>query len=324
MKNVLIFASEIGSARFVYNSIIALQHIKFTFILSNDQDTKPYNDSRFINFKDFDLSTIEEFDLGILSFNASKENLILSGLFEGNSIIFGSYIDSWMNIERKCQKYSQKIKMIGKFLLVPTLDLCEFIEKSIVRNVEIHDVGHSDLEKIEEKELLKTHRSGIEIYSQPILKYFGNSIFNEYDLVRHSVHFLKKHNHKPEQINILLHPTESMNKFDAIVRNTPNVQIVSSDNFEEKKVRPKLAILLFTTRLINTYLEKTPTISLYNGKDGSNKSFLKRYTIFSNTLNTLEYNIQNYSEIFENTKLGKISFLGSTKKFENALNKLFD
>ena len=100
MKNILIFASEIRSTKFIYNSIIAVENINFTFVLSNDQNPKPYNDTRIINFKEFDLTTIKNFDLGILSFNASKEDLILGGLLKKNNISFGSYIDSWMNIEK--------------------------------------------------------------------------------------------------------------------------------------------------------------------------------------------------------------------------------
>lgn len=324
MKNVLIFASEIGSTKFIYRSIIAVENINFTFVLSNDQNPKQYNDTRFINFKEFDPTTIKNFDLGILSFNASTEDLIFGGLLKKNNISFGSYIDSWMNIEKKCSKYKGQMEMIGNFLLVPTLDLCQFIEKPLERSVEIYDVGHSDLENVEKQKVLKTPRRGVAIYSQPIFKYFGNTIFNEYDLVRYSVSCLKKYNHKLKPINIVLHPTENINKFNFLVNDEVNVNVSYGDEFESKLVLPKLAILLFTTRLINTYLEKTPTISLYNGEDESNKDFLKRYTIFSNNLTSFKYNISNYSETFEKAILSKISFLGSKKKFERVLHKLFD
>ena len=46
MKNVLIFASEVGSTKFIYNSIIEQNIFRFTFILSNNQNTNIYNDPR--------------------------------------------------------------------------------------------------------------------------------------------------------------------------------------------------------------------------------------------------------------------------------------
>lgn len=324
MKNILIFASEFGSTKFIYNSIRALENIQFTFVLSDDQNSIIYKDSRFKNFKDFDLSTITDFDLGILSFNASEEDLILRQLFIRDGIKFGSYIDSWMNIEKKCANYNNRIEMAGNFLLVPSLEICDFMSKSLLQNVKVYDVGHSDLEQVEKKESFKKIRSGMTIYSQPISKYFGNTIFNEYDLVRYSINCVEKYGLHVEPIKIMLHPAENKHKFDSFINNDLKIKIVQSNELENKRVLPKLVTLLFTTRLINTYLEKTPTVSLYNGQAYSNQKFLENYSIFSNSLNNFEYNIQNYAEIYERKSFKKISFLGSKRKFKRVLDHLLN
>ncbi len=325
MKNILIFASEFGSTKFIYNAILAQGNIRFTFVLSNDQDPSPYQDIRFINFEHFDLTTIKSFDLGIFSFNASEEDLTLRELFKANGIRFGSYIDSWINIEKKCANYLNRIEMVGGFLLVPTMDLCEFMSKSLLKQVKVYDVGHSDLEQWEEKEAFNTRqRSGTTIYSQPISEYFGNTIFNEHDLISSSINCLRKHDLKSEPINIILHPTEDKNKFGRSIDSSLDVKFFYSNELENTQTLPKLVTLLFTTRLINTYLEKTPTISLYNGQDYSNQKFLKNYSIFSNTLDKFEYNIKHYRQVFESTALKKISFLGSKNKFTKTLVKLLD
>ena len=325
MKNILIFAPEFGDTKFIHNAILAQGNIRFTFVLGNDQNPSPYQDTRFMNFEHFDLTTIKSFDLGIFSFKASGEDLNLRGLFKTNGIRFGSYIDSWMNIEKKCANYLNRLEMVGDFLLLPTMDLCEFMSKSLLQQVKVYDVGHADLERLEEKEAFNTRqRIGTTIYSQPISKYFGNTIFNEYDLVSSSISCLRKHDLKSEPINIILHPTEDKNKFGEFIDSSLDVKFFYSNELENTQTLPKLVTLLFTTRLINTYLEKTPTISLYNGQDYSNQKFLKNYSIFSNTLDKFEYNIEHYEQLFENTALKKISFLGSKNKFKKTLIKLFD
>ena len=324
MKNILIFSSEIGSTKFIYNSIIKYKDINFTFILSNDQNSKQYNDQRFINIKDFNISLIKKFNLGIICLTGSKEGLLLGKLFKKNSIKFGSYIDSWINIEKKCENYRHQIEMIGSFLLVPDLELSEFIKIPLPKNVKIYDVGHSDLESVEINKSLNNSRSGIAIYSQPVSKYFGNTIFNEYDLVEQTINSLNPYDLKLNPINIILHPEENTSKFDRFINKKSNINIVYASEFEKRKVLPKLATLLFTTRLLNTYLQKIPTISLYNGMEISTQRFLESYTIFSKNLAMFDYNINNYLEIFKNIELKKITFLGSKEKFENTMLKLFD
>ena len=324
MKNVLIFSSEVGSTKFIYNSIIQQNIFRFTFILSNNQNPSIYNDPRFINFKDFDLSLVKDFDLGIISFTVSKEDLIFGDLFIKNNIKFGRYIDSWMQIERKCKHYKQQVRMIGSFLLIPNLELLKFIQLPLSQNFKIFEVGHSELESVEKNKLSNYSRSGVAIYSQPISRYYGDSILNEYDLINQTIISLKKNKLKLSPISIILHPSENENKFNKFIINNPNVYVSYNNKFNKSKVLPELITLLFTTHLFNTYIQKTPTISLYNGNEESNKEFLKNYSIFSKSLEIFDNNIKNYSEIFKNQKLKKISFIGSKKKFENIVIKLLN